>query len=152
MVKIYLDDERTPIQGEWEIVRDYNQFVKLINKYSLNNISMISLDHDLGDSAKEEYYDNVEKNNTLDYNHISEKTGYDCAKYLVEKFYLENPSRFDMDPEQKLTGKISFPEINVHSANPIGSQNIISYINNFLRYERQPQSTSKVVIPHTVKD
>lgn len=152
MTRVYLDDERTPIYGGWIVVRNYDEFVKKINELSLNNIDVISFDHDLGDSAIEEYYSNVKKNNKLDYEHISEKTGYDCAKYIVEKFYLENPDRENMSRDQKSTSKIMFPTITVHSANPIGAQNIIGYLNNFLKYEGQPENCVRVNIPHTIKN
>ena len=152
MTRVYLDDERTPIYGGWIVVRNYDEFVKKINELSLNNIDVISLDHDLGDSAIEEYYSNVKKNNKLDYEHISEKTGYDCAKYIVEKFYLENPDRENMSRDQKSTSEIMFPTITVHSANPIGAQNIIGYLNNFLKYEGQPENCVRVNIPHTIKN
>ena len=152
MTRIYLDDERTPIYGGWIVVRNYDEFVKKINELGLNNIDVISFDHDLGDSAIEEYYSNVKKNNKLDYGHILEKTGYDCAKYVVGKFYLENPNRENMSWDQKSTSKIMFPTITVHSANPIGAQNIIGYLNNFLKYEGQPENCVRVQIPHTIKN
>ena len=150
--KIYLDDERTPDDKDWIVVRNYDEFVKKINELGLNNIDVISFDHDLGDSAIEEYYSNVKKNNKLNYEHISEKTGYDCAKYVVEKFYLENPDRENMSRDQKSTSEIMFPTITVHSANPIGAQNIIGYLNNFLKYEGQPENCVRVQIPHTIKN
>ena len=47
MTRIYLDDERTPIYGGWIVVRNYDEFVKKINELGLNNIDVISFDHDL---------------------------------------------------------------------------------------------------------
>lgn len=46
-----------------------------------------------------------------------EKTGYDAAKWLVE-YYLDNGIKMPIN-------------FNVHSANPIGAENIRKYINNF---------------------
>jgi hypothetical protein len=43
---------------------------------------------------------------------------------------------------------IKFPEVLVHSANPIGSANIMGYINNFLMNEGQDQTCVRVKIPH----
>ena len=83
MYKIYLDDVRTPIDDEWEIARDYDQFVEVIQRIGLDNIEVISLDHDLGESAMIEYYNNVKDNYKLEYDNIEEKTGYDCCKFLV---------------------------------------------------------------------
>ena len=58
--RIYLDDVRTPISPnntwvdgiqEWTVVRSYEEFVSKVNEIGLNNIELISLDHDLGDTA-----------------------------------------------------------------------------------------------------
>lgn len=89
---IYLDDVRTPVNGnDWIIVRSYDEFINKVNEVGLKNIEFISLDHDLGELAIREYFDNVSPNYTLDYNNIHEKTGYDCAKWLVNYFYEKNP-------------------------------------------------------------
>ena len=151
MTRIYLDDERTPKEKGWIVVRNYEQFVKIVNDFGLDKIDLISFDHDLGETAKEEYYNNVKTNYELDYNHIEEKTGYDCAKFLVDKFYLENPDRERSERYEKIGTQILFPKITVHSANPIGAANIMGYINNFLKNEGQPESCVRVQIPHSVK-
>lgn len=135
-IKIYLDDMRTPLDENWMVVRDYKQFVSIINLHGLENISLISLDHDLGDSAMAEYYNNVRVNYKLDYDNIvNEKTGLDCAKFLVRT---------------SINRKIPLPKIQVHSANPIGASNIIGYINNFLKNEGLPQDCIRIKVPHTV--
>jgi hypothetical protein len=54
-------------------------------------------------------------------------------------------SRFD-----KRQKPIKFPEVVVHSANPIGAANIMGYINNFLMNEGQEQTCVRVRIDHTV--
>jgi len=133
--KIYLDDVRTPKDPDWTVVRNYDEFVKEIRLNGLDDVEVISLDHDLGESAIAEYYSNVAPNYTLDYNHIKEKTGLHCAKWLVE--YL-------------MSNKGFFPTIYTHSANPIGSANIMGYVNNYLANIRQPQTCVRVKIPHTV--
>ena len=46
--RIYLDDVRTPIDKDWIVVRDYDEFVKKINEIGIPNIETVSLDHDLG--------------------------------------------------------------------------------------------------------
>ena len=134
-IRIYLDDVRTPINNEWVVVRDYDSFVSEIKKWGLQNFELISLDHDLGDSAMNEYYNNVHPNYTLDYNNIIEKTGYDVAKFLVS---------------ESMTSNIPLPQIYVHSANPIGSANIMGYINNYLMNCRLPQTCVRVKIDHTI--
>lgn len=113
---IYLDDVRTPIPGsiEWIVVRNYDEFVSKVTELGLNNIDLISLDHDLDDSAMQEWYTNVYHNYTLDYTKITEKTGMDCAKWLVEQW---------------LDG-LPVVRVMVHSANAIGSANMMGYINN----------------------
>ena len=134
-VRIYLDDIRTPIDEDWVVCRDYNEFVDRITDIGLENIYMISLDHDLGETAIREYFKNVKNNYILDYSNIHEKTGYDCAKWLVE---------------ESMNKEIPLPLVMVHSANPIGSSNIMGYINNYLKNKRLPQNCAKYKIPHTV--
>ena len=137
---IYLDDVRTPTQGvgednqPWVIVRSYDEFVEKVNEIGLENIQAISLDHDLGDSAMKEWHNNVYHNYKLDYDNITEKTGYDCAKWLVEQW---------MDDKPVVT-------VMTHSANAIGSANIMGYINNYRHISRLPQNCVRVQIEHTV--
>jgi hypothetical protein len=97
-----------------------------------------------------EYHTNVSPNFKLDYNNISEKTGYDAAKFLVDEFYSKYPERLTMDYSTKKAEPVMFPIVVVHSANPIGSANICGYINNFWMNEVKPQNCVRVQIPHTV--
>lgn len=150
MVKIYLDDVRTPVAEDWIVVRDYNEFVKKVSELGLSNINLISLDHDLGDTAMAEYFRNVSKNYELNYDNITEKTGLDCVKWLINHFYDTNSKRINMNRLDKKNYPIKFPEVVVHSANPIGSANMMGYINNFLMNEGQPQTCIRVNIEHTV--
>lgn len=143
MYRIYLDDIRTPkspnnewIEGveEWTVVRSYDEFVQKVNSVGLENIEIISLDHDLGDTAMNEWLYGVTKNYSINYDNITEKTGYDCAKWLVSQW---------------MDGK---PVVRVvtHSANAIGSANIMGYVNNYLHLNRLPQTCVRVQIEHTV--
>ncbi len=134
-VRVYLDDIRTPIENDWIICRDYDEFVNKVSEIGLENIYMISLDHDLGETAIREYFKNVSKNYVLDYDNIHEKTGYDCSKWLVD---------------QSIEKNIELPLILTHSANPIGSANIMGYINNYLKNMKLPQNCIRTKIPHTV--
>jgi hypothetical protein len=137
---IYLDDVRTPTQGvgddnqPWVVVRSYDEFVEKVNEIGLENIQSISLDHDLGDTAVSEWKNNVYHNYKLDYDNITEKTGYDCAKWLVEQW---------MDDKPVVT-------VMTHSANAIGSANIMGYINNYRHISRLPQNCVRVQIEHTI--
>ena len=74
----------------------------------------------------------------------------DCAKWLVNH-YFDNYITQESRSEKKLSG-IVFPQVYTHSANPIGSANIMGYINNFWMNESQPQSCVRVNIPHFVKN
>lgn len=47
------------------------------------------------------------------------ESGYDCAKWLVE---------YCLDHE------VSLPDFDVHSQNPVGKENIIALLNNFIKY------------------
>jgi len=141
--RIYLDDIRTPINPNnewvdgipnWIIVRNYDEFITKVNEIGLENIELISLDHDLGDSAMKEWHTNVYRNYKLDYNNITEKTGYDCAKWLVEQW---------------LDGK-PVVDVYTHSANAIGSANIMGLINNYRHINKLPQNCVRVQIEHTV--
>ncbi len=137
-IKVYLDDVRTPNDKDWIVVRNYDQFVSRIKLHGLENIEVISLDHDLGDKAMEEYYTNVKNNYELNYeNIVNEKTGYDCCKFLVS---------------ESMTKNIPLPQIYVHSANPIGSANMMGYINNYLMNCRLPQTCIRVQIPHKIDE
>ena len=131
---LYLDDVRIPTEGSWEVVRNYDEFVAHIKLNGLENYEVISLDHDLGESAMQEYYTNVKPNYELDYKRIEEKTGMDCARFLVA---------------ESITKNIPLPQIYVHSANPIGTHNILGYINNYFRNQRLPETCVKVNIAHT---
>jgi hypothetical protein len=136
--RLYLDDVRTPINEDWLVVRNYNEFVNVVKEHGLENFEVISLDHDLGDESMIEYYSNVRYNYTLDYNNIvNEKTGYDCCKFLVNESIEKN---------------IPLPQIYVHSANPIGSGNMMGYINNYLMNCRLSQTCVRVQIEHTIDE
>jgi len=134
---IYLDDVRTPENEGWIVVRDYDEFAGTVTLIGLENIELISLDHDLGDSAMPEYYSNVRPNYTLDYNNVTEKTGYDVCKFLVA---------------HSMSTGIPLPKVVVHSANPIGAANMMGYINNYYKNCGQKENCLRVQIPHTIEE
>jgi hypothetical protein len=126
--KLFLDDVRSPKdaiglvpdkhnkfywENDWDVVKDYNEFVLYIETNGVPKF--VSFDHDLGDTAMDEYFRNVATKGTLDYDNIKEKTGLDCAKFLVE---------YCVDENQTLSEYI------VHSANPVGKKNIESFLEN----------------------
>ena len=117
---LFLDDIRVPSdvtwielpKVEWKIVRNYDEFVNIICSFGMPEL--ISFDHDLSfehyPQTKEDYSEDI------DYSKYSEKTGYDCAKWLIS---------YCMDRGN------SVPKYFVHSFNPIGKQNIINYIESY---------------------
>lgn len=130
-INLYLDDIRHNydsypytkdtryLQLKWTIVRDYNQFVKAIKKIGLENINIISFDHDLSDQHYNRENLPWSVDNQIDYFSYTEKTGYDCAKWLCD---------YSLETNQKL------PEILVHSFNQVGAENIRKYIENFIKH------------------
>lgn len=123
-MKVYLDDVRTPLKSdEWEIVRNYDDFKKLIDE-KFDEIEEISFDHDL---ATEHYHSFMNLEDPTYYNSLYHrfkvKTGLHCAQALINK-----------------SSGDSFPKINVHSMNPIGSRNIVEIITSHL--------ISKGINPH----
>ena len=123
---LFLDDERFPQDvtwvklppHNWTIVRNYADFVRTIENKGLP--AEIAFDHDLGF----EHYAALHTaskpgNGIIDYSSFKEKTGLECAKWLIV-FCLEK--------------NLPFPKFYVHSMNPIGKQNIISAVNSFKRY------------------
>ena len=132
--KIYLDDVRIPVDKCWTVVKNYDEFVQKINEIGLDNIELISLDHDLGDSAMKEWLHGVVKNYEINYDNITEKTGMDCTKWLVEQWMDGKPVVY----------------VFVHSANAIGSGNMMGYINNYRHINHLPQNCIRVQIEHTV--
>jgi hypothetical protein len=138
---IYLDDVRTPLPNpsthdapEWIIVRNYEEFVQKVNGIGLENIEIISLDHDLGDSAMKEWLHGVVRNYEINYDNITEKTGMDCVKWLVNQWMDGKP----------------LVDVMVHSANAVGAANMMGYINNYRHINRLPQNCVRWEIPHSV--
>lgn len=131
---IYLDDIRTPINNEWIIVRTYDEFIHKINEIGIDNINVISFDHDLADEHyRESMYDPDEHYSNYYYDGtFKEKTGYDCAKFLVD---------FCLDNNKKL------PKTFVHSMNPVGGKNIMTLLNNFYIHSNSNFICFRVIIP-----
>jgi len=133
-MKIYLDDVRIPTEGDWFLVRNYDKFVNKINEIGLDNIELISLDHDLDKTAMIEWSKNTFENYQINYNNIKEKTGLDCVKWLIEQWKEGKP----------------VVDVVVHSANAIGSANMMGLINHYRHVNRLPQNCVRVQIEHTI--
>lgn len=134
MISIYLDDQRTPIEppsenSEWVIARNYEDFVSLVEDVGLENIEIISFDHDLDRSATIHYLEYVRENYEIDYSKIEKPTGLDAAKWLISH------SANIGEP---------IPKCYVHSANPIGSGNMMGLINLYLKNCKRPEDCIRI--------
>jgi hypothetical protein len=119
---LFLDDQRTPEQVtwvklpsvEWIVAKNYQDFVSSIMVHGLP--AHISFDHDL---AYPEHY-NTEQ--PIPYDSYREKTGYDCAKWLVEHC---------------IVGKHPLPECYIHTMNPVGRVNIDGILKSYQSYAKK---------------
>lgn len=124
---LWLDDCRDPMKDDWLVfspisknnlseviwVKSYQEFVDWIKQNGLPD--GICFDHDLGlPDHIERVNKGMPKRQSRKLN--TEKSGFDCAKWLVN-YCIENNK--------------SLPLYNIQSANPIGKQNIISLLENF---------------------
>lgn len=125
---LFLDDFRSPCNIkhinlpllEYKIAKNYNEFCEIINKNGIPNF--VSYDHDLADEHYQDLARALASNCVLNYSQYKEKTGYDCAQFLIEK--CSNL-------------KVKHPNFVVHSMNVIGRQNIMSLIRAFNKNEYQ---------------
>lgn len=118
---LFLDDRRYPKDVSWisipikpwSIVRNYDQFIDSIQIRGVPDY--VCYDHDLADC----HYGDGLDGDLIDYSSYKEKTGYDCAKWLVNYCSEKN---------------IKHPPYLVHSLNPAGVKNIKSYIENYNKF------------------
>ena len=114
----YMPNPKLYLEEGWDIVRNYGEFVDYITKNGLPDL--ISFDHDLADEHYNDLFSDKnwvkdDANVELAYDEYKEKTGLECAKWLVEHC---------------LDNGVGIPEYHVHSANPQGKENIINYLEN----------------------
>ena len=115
-VLIWIDDIRDPQESIWQNwikknfgtndfditwIKSYKEFVDFVNKNGLP--SNVSFDHDLGDVEDPD----------------NEKTGYDCAKYIVD---------YCMDHNRDI------PNYRIQSDNGPGAENIDKYLQNYHKF------------------
>jgi hypothetical protein len=131
---LWLDDYRDPkdTETDWMLfsclgrdveihwVKNYEEFVNYIEQNGLPD--GINFDHDLEDShyTPEKYWDNYEESKKFQEDQKHEKTGYHCAKWLID-YCIDN--------------KKELPTWSSHSANPVGRDNINNILFNF-KYKR----------------
>lgn len=99
-------------------VKSYDEFKGWITAHGLPD--KISFDHDLADEhyAPQHRFDDY--HTWSDEQNFQEKTGMDCAKWLVD---------YCMDNEKEL------PSWSCHSANPSGVENITKLLINFMKHQ-----------------
>ena len=104
---LWVDDARNPMEDDWMNFSPIGRNCKVIWAQSYQEAidflekewpDAICLDHDLGE----------------------EKSGYDIAKYIVDRCIDEG---------------IKLPEFASQSANPVGRENIITLLSNYKRHE-----------------
>lgn len=129
---LWLDDVRNPLEDDWlnfspiqhpfktVWVKRYREFASWIEENGLPD--GICFDHDLG---VEYHYTNtdVEKDDgyIINYEKYKEKTGFDCAKWLVD-YCIDN--------------KLDLPKWNIQSANPVGKENIKKLLDNYEKHAK----------------
>lgn len=106
-ILLWVDDARNPMEDDWMNFSPIGRNCKVVWAQSYQEAinflekewpDAICLDHDLGE----------------------EKSGYDIAKYIVDRC---------IDEGKKL------PEFASQSANPVGRENIITLLSNYKRHE-----------------
>lgn len=120
MKGLAIDDERWPHQiewvefdysaHEWIIVRNYDDFIKIIQE---TEFDIISFDHDLDRTSTFECVRSNTNQCAFDYSKVKEKTGLDCAIFLKEYYQKQNKE---------------IPNYLVHSLNQKGRENIIKVL------------------------
>jgi hypothetical protein len=125
---LWLDDIRNPFVGDWLMsyaprfaygdgeviwVKNFDEFVNHIKFKGIPD--MISFDHDLGEDVAISKVKMGTSKRQARKEKKETKSGYDCAKWLVD---------YCLDKE------IPIPVFGVHSANPVGAENIRGLLNN----------------------
>lgn len=110
--KLFLDDLRNPPDYGWDVVRSYDDFVQWIELHGMPE--MISFDHDL---SFDHYLFNSSEHSVIPYDEYKEKTGFHCAKYIVDN-------------------NLPLRRWKVHSANTVGRENIIGLLSQYERILR----------------
>lgn len=119
-ILLWLDDSRNPLENDWLVfspigrdvdthwVKSHEEFVRWIECNGLPD--GICFDHDLGD-----YHIDKETKELIH----QEKTGMDCAKWLVNFCITQN---------------FKLPKYNIQSGNSVGKENIDCLLKNYIKY------------------
>jgi hypothetical protein len=126
---LFLDDIREPkdaftytkqeifLTEEWEVVRNFDEFKTHIINNGLPRF--ISFDHDLADThyTPEYLWDDYDKSKEWQEKQVhKEKTGYECAIWLVD-YCIDN--------------NLKLPKYYTHSMNPVGRDKINGLLESF---------------------
>ena len=122
---LFLDDERKPKDvtwvelplHQWMIARNYQQFVEMIERMGLP--TTISFDHDLSEQSYEFVREAI-ATGKVPYDKIKEKTGFHCAKWLIEYCLDKN---------------LELPYYYIHTMNPVGAENIRGLLVGFEKFK-----------------
>ena len=134
---LWLDDVRNPfVMADWLLqwspeyyyekdngtheviwVKDYDEFVDWIQENGLP--TEIGFDHDLGENIAIEMVRNGTNKKVARKIKKEAPSGFDCAKWLID--YCINHKK-------------EIPQFFVQSANPVGKKNIITLLNNAIKY------------------
>lgn len=110
MIKLYLDDIRSPCYDGFVVVRSVKEAINFVLENGMPDF--ISFDHDLGCSYDGQIY----------------PSGYDFAKWLVEA---------DISGAVDISDDFSFA---VHSQNPVGAKNIEALLSGYLLFRRKERA------------
>jgi len=126
---LFLDDIREPkhafeytrqemfLRQNWEVVRNFDEFKTYISDNGLP--VFISFDHDLADShyTPEYLWNDYNKSKEWQEQQLhKEKTGYECAVWLVD-YCIDN--------------NLKLPKYYCHSMNPVGKDKILNLLQSF---------------------
>ncbi len=128
---LWLDDYRNPFDTEvdWLVfspigrnintiwVKSYDEFCEWITNNGIPDA--ICFDHDLGLPSQLKYRQEGKSKRESRRLSKDEKTGYDCAKWLVD-YCIDN--------------NIDIPIYNIQSANPMGKDNIKTILDNYHKF------------------
>jgi len=117
---LYLDDQRTPTQT----IPGYHPWI---------------VDHDLAEEHMDDYFKQFAEKGFQqpDYESYKEKTGMDCANFVVE--YCQRM-------------KVSLKYCAVHSHNPVGAANIQSFINGFKKHMDETEDCFLMKPPFRIEE
>lgn len=141
-IALYLDDCRIPTETipgyhPWNVVRNYDEFQKWIIENGVPDL--VSFDHDLAPEHMNDYYNQVATQGYQhpDYASYKEKTGVDCANFLVEYCQKMN---------------VELKQCCVHSHNPVGGKNIQDFLNGFKKHMGQVENCFMMKHPFVVEE